>query len=393
MKCSLMVSSLIDPHISQPKLGKDKLGYSQGKTGYCWLVLALHCVSEWLYQKKGEVIRFSKGHLIYYDKIEKANKFLSQVIAHIQEPVDTQVNSYIFSNSMTDRGQWEMAANLIKKYGLMPENCYSDPFDQTSTTELNAAISYILCSYGAEMRRRFAAERNMEDVVAIKKEAAQSVFNLLSAYLETPQKYFEVEIRGKPYTLTAPKYFRSYVAFPFNHYMSIYADDTVLPTRYSIQLDGNIKDMPLNTFYSVPDNIFSLCVNEQIQSEKFCWCSIDAGKFYVKSHHILDDSIFDLSLLTKKTLPQFNRSEVLKNHIASMSHAVVIMENLQNGFSIYDPSFSAENGAKCFMSDSWFQKYVFQAIVQKSIVKPYNKVWATEVSMPWEFFGVSCSRL
>lgn len=388
-----MVSSLIDQNIFQPKLGKDKFGYSQGKTGYCWLVSALYCVSEWLYQKRGEVIRFSKGHLIFYDKIEKANKFLSQVIAHIEEPVDTQVNSYIFSNAMTDRGQWEMAANLIKKYGLMPENCCPDPFDQASTTELNAVVSYILCSYGAEMRRKFAAERNMEDVLAIKKEAVQSVLNLLSTYLETPPERFEVKIGGESNVFTSLKYFSFYAPFPFDQYMSIYADDTVLPTQYSIQLDGNVEDMPLNTFNSLPSDSFSLCVNEQIQSEKFCWCSIDAGKFYVKSHHILDDSIFDLAILTKKTLPQFNRSEVLKHHIASMSHAVVITENLQNGFSIYDSSFSVENGAKCFMSDSWFQKYVFQAIVQKSIVWSYNKVWSTEVSMPWEFFGVSCSRL
>ena len=42
---------------------------------------------------------------------------------------------------MTDRGQWNMAKNLILKYGLIPYRAMPDPFHQKSLVDLNVSAN------------------------------------------------------------------------------------------------------------------------------------------------------------------------------------------------------------------------------------------------------------
>lgn len=87
----------------------------QEKTGYCWLIAVLNCIS--VYMKKKNIDAnyiFSVRNLIIYDKLEKANFFLEQVYETRNEPINSRSVIYVLANAMTDKGNWRMAVNLIE---------------------------------------------------------------------------------------------------------------------------------------------------------------------------------------------------------------------------------------------------------------------------------------
>lgn len=61
----------------------------------------------------------SQAYLFYWDKIEKANWFLEQVIDTVDEDLDGRLIQRILEDPVSDGGQWDMIANLVEKYGLV----------------------------------------------------------------------------------------------------------------------------------------------------------------------------------------------------------------------------------------------------------------------------------
>lgn len=61
----------------------------------------------------------SQAYLFYWDKIEKANWFLENVVDTASEALDGRLVQELLSSPVGDGGQWDMAANLVQKYGLV----------------------------------------------------------------------------------------------------------------------------------------------------------------------------------------------------------------------------------------------------------------------------------
>lgn len=61
----------------------------------------------------------SQGYLFYWDKLEKANYFLEQILDTAEEDLDGRLVQRLLEAPVGDGGQWDMAANLLEKYGLV----------------------------------------------------------------------------------------------------------------------------------------------------------------------------------------------------------------------------------------------------------------------------------
>ena len=61
----------------------------------------------------------SQSYLFFWDKLEKANWFLEQVMDTAEEDLDGRLVQRLFSDPVGDGGQWDMLANLVSKYGLV----------------------------------------------------------------------------------------------------------------------------------------------------------------------------------------------------------------------------------------------------------------------------------
>lgn len=89
----------------------------------CWLFATTNVIRIFCARLNNlDDFQLSQSYLWFYDHIEKAGWFLEQAIDLAEEPLDSRTNQYIFAGTETqDGGQYDMAVNLILKYGLVPQ--------------------------------------------------------------------------------------------------------------------------------------------------------------------------------------------------------------------------------------------------------------------------------
>lgn len=63
----------------------------------------------------------SQAYLFFWDKLEKANFFLENVIDLADEDLDSRLVQRLLADPVSDGGQWDMVFNLVEKYGLVPQ--------------------------------------------------------------------------------------------------------------------------------------------------------------------------------------------------------------------------------------------------------------------------------
>ena len=61
----------------------------------------------------------SQAYLFYWDKLEKANYFLEQIVDTAQDDLEGRLIQNLLQSPVGDGGQWDMVANLVEKYGLV----------------------------------------------------------------------------------------------------------------------------------------------------------------------------------------------------------------------------------------------------------------------------------
>lgn len=59
--------------------------------------------------------QLSQSYLFAYDKLEKSNYFLENVIELAEEPLDSRVLGYLKSEPINDGGQWDMVSRERKE--------------------------------------------------------------------------------------------------------------------------------------------------------------------------------------------------------------------------------------------------------------------------------------
>lgn len=93
---------------------------NQRSSGRCWLFASTNVFRVAIMKKyKLEKFELSQQYLFYWDKIEKANYFLENVLETVDDPLDGRLLQALLASPVGDGGQWDMVANLVQKYGLV----------------------------------------------------------------------------------------------------------------------------------------------------------------------------------------------------------------------------------------------------------------------------------
>ncbi len=87
----------------------------------------------------------SQAYLFFWDKLEKANYFLEQIMDTMSEELDGRLIQELLAAPVNDGGQWDMVANLVAKYGLVSdlrEPKYSLPQEQPDNLTARPPVSH-----------------------------------------------------------------------------------------------------------------------------------------------------------------------------------------------------------------------------------------------------------
>jgi len=222
---------------------------------------------------------------------------------------------------------------------------------------------------------------------------------LCVCYGEPPERFdFEYTDKDHVYHLDkdlTPKTFQErYIDMKLSDYVSIIhapTQDKPFDRCYTVQYLGNVTEGNPVLYLNLTMPEFKELVIRQLQAGEPVWFGSDVGHFGDRTGGIWDDQSFDYTALTGLSFG-LTKEQRLDYRASAMNHAMVITGvNLRDGkpnrWKI-ENSWGDEKGKKGYYaaSDSWFDGYVFQAVIaKKSLGEKAGLLKAEpEVLHPWD---------
>ena len=117
----------------------------QKSSGRCWLFAATNVLRERIAQeKKLESFELSQSYLAFWDKFERCNYLLESILETASLPTDDRTVMHLLATGVHDGGQWDMFANIVRKYGIVPKDAYDETWQSSNTRQMNAVLNRAL---------------------------------------------------------------------------------------------------------------------------------------------------------------------------------------------------------------------------------------------------------
>ena len=377
---------------------------NQERSGRCWLFAATNVLRERISAElKLDSFELSQSYLAFWDKFERCNFFLESIIETAALPTDDRNVQFIPQTGVHDGGQWEMFANIVRKYGVVPKDVYSETYQSSHTGAMNAALNRNLKICAVKLRGLAASGASSDEIRAAKDEMLGKIYGFLaSAYTEPPKSFsFEYVDKDGVYHIeegmTPLSFAEKYVGGLLENTVSIInspTKDKPYDKTYTVRYLGNIVGGKPVVHLNLEMGEFKAAIIRQLEAGKVVWFGSDVGKFGDREKGVWDDGSYDLAALTGLDLT-ISKENALDYWYSAMNHAMVITGvNLVNGkpekWKI-ENSWGDKSGAKGYYvaSDSWFDEYVFQAAVEKEYLGEKAALAAEEPKMleAWDPMG------
>ncbi len=377
---------------------------NQKASGRCWIFAATNVCRE-VVAKECNLDKFelSQSYLAFYDRLEKANYLLEAVIELIDKDYDDRTLTYLLQGGVGDGGQWDMFVNLVNKYGLCPKNVFPETNTSSATRETAQLINFSIRKFASKAKELY--ESKGLEAVRKEKEALLDKFYVLltNAYGVIPEKFdFEYTDKEGKYHLEkgfTPLSFKDkYLGDSLNDYVSLINAPTKskpFGKTYTIQYLGNVVGGKIVTHLNVSMERMKELILAQMKDDRIVWFGSDVGFYGDREEGVWDDGKFDLDSLSGLNL-KMDKGESLDYHASQMNHAMCITgvsfkKGIPSKWKIENSWGSDRAKAGYYiMSASWFDQYVYQAVVDKKYLNA-DELKALKakpvVLKPWDPMG------
>ena len=377
---------------------------NQKSSGRCWIFAATNVLRERIAQRCGlKKFELSQSYLAFWDKFERANYFFESILETADLPTTDRTVAHILNTGVHDGGQWDMFANIVRKYGVVPKDAYDETFQSSNTTMVNRILNQNLKACAIRLRK-LAAEKASEDAIQAEKNAmlAKIYQYLVSCYGEPPKSFsFEYVDKDDRYHLetgyTPLSFAEKYVGDLLDTVVSVIhapTADKPYHKTFTIRLLGNIVGGKPVVHLNLTLEELKNAIIAQLQAGKVVWFGSDVSNYGDRERGFWDDRSYNFELLTGLDLT-IGKAEGLDYNFSAMNHAMVItgvnlVDGKPNRWKI-ENSWGDDRGAKGYFacSDSWFDKYVYQAAIEKEYLGDLAKYYeeAPIELEPWDPMG------
>ena len=377
---------------------------NQQASGRCWLFAATNVLRERIAKELNlEKFELSQSYLAFWDKFERANYFLESILETANLLADDRTVSFVLATGVHDGGQWDMFANIVEKYGVVPKDVYNETYQSCHTNSMNHYLNRNLKICAAKLRAMVAEGRPEAEIQAAKSEMLGRVYGFLcSCYTEPPRTFdFEYVDKDKNYHIekgmTPASFCEKYVGDLLKKTVSVIhapTKDKPYHKTYTIRMLGNVVGGREVRHLNLTMDEFKAAVIAQMQAGKVVWFGSDVGKFGEREKGVWDDQSFDAALLTGLDM-EISKADALDYGFSAMNHAMVLTGvQLEDGRPVrwkIENSWGDANGEKGYYvcSDSWFDQYVFQAAVEREYLGDLAALadQTPAVLEPWDPMG------
>ena len=386
-------------------LTKDKVS-DQKASGRCWMFAALNTFRHKMIAGfQLEDFELSQAYTFFWDKYEKSNWFLEQVLATADQELTSRKVKFLLDTPQQDGGQWDMVVSLFEKYGVVPKSVYPESISSSNSRELNQILNKLLRQDAQILRELVAEGANSADLQAKKEELLQEVFNFLAMNLGLPPRQFDFSYRDKDNNfhsesgLTPQVFFKKYVDLKLDDYVSIINAPTVdkpYGKSYTVEMLGNVVgSKPVRYLNVEMDRLKELAI-AQMQAGETVWFGSDVGQSSNRKAGIMADGMYDFTSsmdiqLTQDKAGRLDYSESLMTH-AMVLTGVDLDENGKAKKWKVENSWGEKVGNKGYFvaSDAWMDEYTYQIVVRKEFLTAAElAAYEAEplVLAPWDPMG------
>ena len=386
-------------------LTKDKVS-DQKASGRCWMFAALNTFRHKMIAGfQLEDFELSQAHTFFWDKYEKSNWFLEQVLATADQELTNRKVKFLLDTPQQDGGQWDMVVSLFEKYGVVPKSVYPESISSSDSRELNQILNKLL-RQDAQILRELAAEgAESAELQPKKEELLQEVFNFLAMNLGLPPRQFDFSYRDKDNHfhsesgLTPLTFYQKYVDLKLEDYVSIInapTADKPYGRSYSVEMLGNVVgSKPVRYLNVEMDRLKELAI-AQMQAGETVWFGSDVGQSSNRKEGVMAEGMHDFTAsmdigLTQDKAGRLDYSESLMTH-AMVLTGVDLDENGKAKKWKVENSWGEKVGNKGYFvaSDAWMDEYTYQIVVRKEFLTAAELAAYEEepiVLAPWDPMG------
>lgn len=403
-------SQVENDHVFSIDLTKDKVA-NQKASGRCWMFAALNTFRHKLISDLNlDNFELSQAHTFFWDKYEKSNWFLEQVIATADQELGSRKVKFLLDVPQQDGGQWDMVVALFEKYGVVPKSAYPESVSSSNSRELNQYLNKLLRQDAQILREAVAAGVGAEGIRAQKEALLQEIFNFLAVNLGLPPRTFDFAYRDKDNNyhsdknITPQEFFKKYVGLNLSDYVSVInapTADKPYGKSYTVDMLGNVVGSRAVRYLNLDMTRFKELAIAQMQAGETVWFGSDVGQISDRQKGILATNVYDFDTAMNISFIQ-DKAGRLDYSESLMTHAMVLtgVDLAENGEPLkwkVENSWGEKVGDKGYFvaSDAWMDEFTYQIVVRKEFLTD-EELAAYEaeptVLAPWDPMGALASQ-
>ena len=381
---------------------------NQERSGRCWMFASLNTFRYRMIKKYNlKTFELSQTYPLFYDKLEKSNWLLENILDTLDEPTSGRLVSFLLSDPIGDGGQWDMFKSLVKKYGVCPKEAMPETACSRNTTDLHRYLTRYLRGAACRLRESAAAGVGMDELREMKKTMMDEVYRMLVVCLGEPPARFEARLRDKDDklvlagTFTPQEFFAETVGMELDDYVSLISAPTAdkpFGKSYTVSRLGNVVEDGTVRYLNLEPARLKTAAIAQLKDSLPVWFGCDVAQSDLREEGIMDLAALDVDALFGFPVEGcMDKAQRLDYGESLMTHAMVL-----EGVNLdadgeptlwkVENSWGKDHGRDGFdtLSDAWFDEYVYQVVVDKKYLTT-DEVAALEaeptVLEPWDPMG------
>ena len=378
----------------------------QKSSGRCWIFAALNALRISAVKKMNlKDFELSQSYLMFYDKLERANYFLENIIKTLDRDINSRLIMWLLESCMEDGGQWSMFTSLIKKYGVVPKEVYPESISSSATNLMNTHISEKLREYASVIRSNYQNNKSIDKLRELKAQMLEEIYRMLLIHNGIPPKKFywnynnkDDKFHGNNEEITTIEFKNKFIDCDLDEYASLIncpTRDKEFSKHYTVDFLGNIVGGDNVSYVNVEIDIMKQTAIKTLKEGNAVWFGCDVCKNISMDKGILDTDVFSFEELYNVPFTMTKGDSVELGN-SKMTHAMLITGVHEEGTKIVrwkvENSWGEKRGKKGFlvMGDNWFDKYVYQVVVpKKNIDINVSKILETNPIRlePWDAMG------
>lgn len=361
---------------------------AQEKSGRCWAYASLNILREILAEKLHvDEFRLSGNYMAFYDKLEKANNMLEMAIEYADRPLDSHIMDYLLYPGLGDGGHFDMARDLVRKYGICPADAMPESYTSSHTANFLKKFNTLIRKDIAELRTMMAdggvSGQRSEAVRKRKEEMMSELYKVECIVFGQPPEHIDITYRdtdGEYHALrnlTPLKLYREYADGALEDLVSVVSEDAgekKTGHHYFFHYKGSMAEGSVDFINLDFQELEALCIS-QLKSGKPVWFGCDCLAYENRAKGVWDQESFDYDGILGDVKLEFNKKERLEYQDSYANHAMILVgvdldeEGRPTRWKI-ENSWGEEAGRKGYFvcSEHWFREYVYEAIIDKAML-------------------------